>query len=97
MGFQGVNLGEVAIQYVCLLFSLSVHEAAHAFMADRRGDPSARFLGRATLNPLAHIGPIGTAIMPLLMMATGVPFLFGWAKPVPYNPRNLRTTKWPLI
>jgi len=93
VGFQGVNLGEVAIQYVCLLFSLSVHEAAHAFMADRRGDPSARFLGRATLNPLAHIDPIGTVIMPLLMMVTGVPFLFGWAKPVPYNPRNLRNMR----
>jgi len=93
VGSHGVNLGEVAIQYVCLLFSLSVHEAAHAFMADRRGDPSARFLGRATLNPLAHIDPIGTVIMPLLMMVTGVPFLFGWAKPVPYNPRNLRNMR----
>lgn len=93
MGFHSVNLGEVAIQYVCLLFSLCVHEAAHAFMADRCGDPSARFLGRATLNPLAHIDPMGTVIMPLLMMVSGIPFLFGWAKPVPYNPRNLRNQR----
>lgn len=93
MSAHSVNIGEIAIQYVCLLFSLCVHEAAHAFMADRCGDPSARFLGRATLNPLAHIDPMGTVIMPLLMMFTGVPFLFGWAKPVPYNPRNLRNQR----
>ena len=68
-----------------------VHEAAHAVVADRCGDPSARLLGRATLNPFAHIDPIGTVVMPLLMVLyPGVPFLIGWAKPVPYNPRNLK-------
>ncbi len=93
MGFHDVNIGEVAMKYICLLFSLCVHEAAHAFMADRCGDPSARFLGRATLNPLAHIDPIGTVVMPLLMMFSPIPLLFGWAKPVPYNPRNLRNQR----
>jgi Zn-dependent protease len=70
-----------------------VHEAAHAVMADRCGDPTARLMGRATLNPLAHIDPIGTVVLPLLMMATRIPFLFGWAKPVPFNPRNLRNLR----
>ena len=80
----------IAIQYICLLFSLCVHEAAHAAMANFRGDPSARLMGRMTLNPLAHIDPIGTVVFPLLAMITQVPFLFGWAKPVPFNPRNLK-------
>ena len=83
VGFHDVNIGQVAIQYVCLLFSLCVHEAAHAFMADRCGDPSARVLGRATLNPLAHIDPMGTVIMPLLMMFTGVP-LSSVTRAMPY-------------
>ncbi len=83
------DLPMMIVGYVCFLFSLSIHEAAHAAMADRCGDPSARLLGRATLNPLAHIDPIGTVLMPLLMMFSHLPFLFGWAKPVPFNPRNL--------
>lgn len=86
-------LAFVAVQYVCLLFSLCVHEAAHAWTAERCGDPSARLLGRVTLNPLAHIDPIGTVVMPLLMMTTGIPYLFGWAKPVPFNPLNLRNKR----
>ncbi|MCC6696840.1 MAG: site-2 protease family protein [Candidatus Hydrogenedentes bacterium] len=77
------------LQYAVLVFSLSVHEAAHALVADRCGDPSARLLGRVTLNPLPHIDPIGTVLMPLVMMFSGIPFLFGWAKPVPFNPVNL--------
>ncbi|MBX7258589.1 MAG: site-2 protease family protein [Candidatus Hydrogenedentes bacterium] len=76
--------------FVCLLFSLSVHEAAHAAIASRCGDPTGRLLGRVTLNPIPHIDPIGTLVMPLIMIFTNVPFLFGWAKPVPFNPRNLR-------
>ncbi len=84
------GLYEIPIYLFSLLFSLCVHEAAHAVVADRCGDPSARLLGRATLNPFAHIDPIGTVVMPLLMVLTQVPFLIGWAKPVPYNPRNLK-------
>jgi len=90
---SGVDIAEVVMWYVCLLFSLSVHEAAHAIMADRCGDPTGRMLGRATLNPIAHIDPIGTVVLPLLMMVSNVPYLFGWAKPVPFNPRNLRNPR----
>ena len=93
MNPSSVNIGEVLLLYLCLLFSLCCHEAAHAAMANRCGDPSARLLGRLSLNPLAHIDPIGTVVLPLLMMMTGAPFLFGWAKPVPFNPRNLRNMR----
>jgi len=93
MNLSDIDWGVILIQYVCLLFSLCVHEAAHGAMADRLGDPSARLLGRVTLNPLPHIDPVGTVVMPLAMMVSssmgvGIP-LIGWAKPVPYNPRNL--------
>jgi Zn-dependent protease len=84
-----VNLSVVLMQYAALLFSLCVHEAAHATTADHCGDPSARLLGRVSLNPLVHIDPVGTVILPLIMMITGIPYLFGWAKPVPFNPANL--------
>ncbi|MCC6487356.1 MAG: site-2 protease family protein [Candidatus Hydrogenedentes bacterium] len=87
------NLADVLLQYAVLLFSLCVHEAAHALVADRCGDPSARLLGRVTLNPLPHIDPVGTVLMPLVMMFTGFPYLFGWAKPVPFNPVNLRNIR----
>jgi Zn-dependent protease len=75
--------------FLILLFSLSVHEAAHAWAADRLGDPTARHLGRITLNPLAHIDWIGTVLFPLLAIVSGLP-LIGWAKPVPVNWHNLR-------
>lgn len=86
----GYDISWILIGYFALLFSLSVHEAAHAATADRWGDPTARLLGRVTLNPLAHIDPLGTVILPLLMMIGRFGVLFGWAKPVPFNPRNLR-------
>lgn len=72
-----------------LILSLSFHEAAHAWAANRLGDPTARQLGRLTLNPLAHIDWIGTVLFPLIMFMTNVP-LIGWAKPVPVDPRNLQ-------
>ncbi len=72
-----------------MLVSLSIHEAAHAWSADRLGDSTARMLGRLTLNPVPHIDPIGTLLLPLLSLATGFPLL-GWAKPVPVNLQNLR-------
>lgn len=77
------------ISFIILLVILSVHEAAHAFVADKLGDDTARVMGRMTLNPLAHIDPIGTVLLPLLAILTGFPVL-GWAKPVPVNPDNLR-------
>ncbi len=91
--FDNFDVSKVLIQYMTLLFSLCVHEAAHAAAADRCGDPSARLLGRVSLNPLAHIDPVGTVILPLIMMISGIPYLFGWAKPVPFNPANLNNVR----
>jgi len=75
-----------------LLFSLSVHESAHAWTALQEGDPTAQSLGRISLNPLRHIDPIGTVVLPLLMIFTGVPLL-GWAKPCPVDPRRFKDLK----
>ena len=75
-----------------LIASLSVHEAAHAWAADRLGDPTARHLGRLSVNPVVHVDPIGTLLFPLIAMMTNVP-LIGWAKPVPVDPRHLRHPK----
>ena len=93
MDLSPAALAQMLASYLVLLFSLSFHEAAHALMANRCGDPTARLLGRATLNPLAHIDPIGTVVMPMLMMLSNVPFLIGWAKPVPVNPRNFHNMR----
>ena len=84
----GIDFTAVLIQFAALIVSLSVHEAAHAWSANRLGDPTARMLGRVTLNPAAHVDPIGTILFPLLAMLTRVP-LIGWAKPVPVAVRNL--------
>ena len=84
---------EGLIQYVVLLFSLSVHESMHAYTASRFGDPTARKLGRVTLNPIAHMELFGTVIFPLIMIFTNVKFLIGWAKPVPVNLQNLRNPR----
>jgi len=77
------------VGFVVLVGSLSVHEAAHAWTADRLGDPTARLLGRVSLNPAVHVDLIGTIVFPLIAMLTNLP-LIGWAKPVPVNTRNLR-------
>jgi len=79
----------ILAEFVVLVLSLSFHEAAHAFTATRLGDPTARLLGRLTLNPLKHIDVIGTVVFPLVAMFSGIP-LIGWAKPVPVNIRQLR-------
>lgn len=75
-----------------LLFSLSVHESAHAWTALRQGDPTAQSLGRISLNPLVHVDVIGTVVLPLLMIFTGVPLL-GWAKPTPVDPGRFRSLR----
>ena len=89
---RNIDLGTIAIQFVVLLFSLSIHEASHAWMADLCGDYTARYLGRVTLNPLPHIDPIGTVLFPLLQFFVHFP-LIGWAKPVPINPVHLRNPR----
>lgn len=77
-----INFGQVFISFLVLVFSLTVHEAAHAWAADRLGDPTARQLGRVSLNPAVHVDPIGTLLFPLVGLVTGAPII-GWAKPVP--------------
>jgi Zn-dependent protease len=89
---EQINLVEILIVLVVLISSLSVHEAAHAFAADKLGDSTARQLGRLSLNPVVHVDPIGTLLFPLIAYMTGVP-LIGWAKPVPVNPRFLKHPK----
>ncbi len=84
-----INFAQVFIGLVVLLFSLTVHESAHAWAANRLGDPTARLLGRVSLNPLVHIDPIGTLLFPLIAAISNVP-LIGWAKPVPVNVGRLR-------
>lgn len=74
------------------LFSLAIHEAAHAWMADRLGDPTAKINGRLSLNPLAHLDPLG-AFLPFFLILTGSPIIFGWGKPVPFDPFNLRNPR----
>ncbi|MFN2446677.1 MAG: site-2 protease family protein [Vicinamibacterales bacterium] len=85
--FQGL-----LVAFLVLLVSLTVHEAAHAWSADRLGDPTARLLGRLSLNPAVHVDPIGTVLFPLIAMVTGFP-LIGWAKPVPVDMRHLRSPR----
>ncbi len=74
---------------IVFLFSLSIHEVAHAWTAERFGDPTARYLGRVTLNPIPHIDVIGTLIFPTIAFFSGA-LLFGWAKPVPWNPLHVK-------
>ena len=81
-----------AIGFGVLLLSLTIHEAAHAWSADKLGDPTARMLGRVSLNPLVHIDWIGTVLLPIIALISRFP-LIGWAKPVPVNLRNLRNPR----
>lgn len=76
-------------QFVVLIFSVMIHEVSHGFMAERLGDPTARLAGRLNLNPLNHIDPFGSILLPMLLLFTHSPVVLGWAKPVPYNPLNL--------
>ena len=84
----GIDPVQVLVVFLVVLVSLTVHEAAHAWSADRLGDSTARLLGRVSLNPIVHIDPIGTILFPLIALVTGLPVL-GWAKPVPVSPSNL--------
>ncbi len=87
----GMKIAIGLMQYVALLFSLTIHESAHALSAHYMGDDTAKYLGRISLNPITHMDPIGTVVIPLFMIffPSSIP-LFGWAKPVPINPLNFR-------
>ena len=93
----GLNLPyllEAAMMAVVLLFSVIVHEVAHGYVALLNGDPTAKMLGRITLNPGPHIDPIGTILLPALLLLSHAGIIFGWAKPVPVNPLNYRNYRW---
>ena len=86
-------MGQLLIILPILLFSVVVHECAHGLAAERCGDPTARMLGRITLNPLPHIDPIGSILVPVLLALTPGNFFIAWAKPVPVNPYNFRSPR----
>jgi len=87
---MNLDVVQILYQYIAFLFAISVHESAHAWMANRCGDPTARMLGRITLNPIKHIDPIGTVLVPAIAWLTGLRFLIGWAKPTPVDPRHFK-------
>ncbi|MEQ1870808.1 MAG: site-2 protease family protein [Vicinamibacterales bacterium] len=89
---QGIDVAQIFIVFIVLLFSLTVHEAAHAWTADRLGDPTARLLQRVSLNPMVHADLMGTVVFPLIAMIGNVPLL-GWAKPVPVVTSRLRNPR----
>lgn len=86
---MSLNPAQIFFYAVAFLFAISLHESAHAWMASRCGDPTARMLGRVTLNPIKHIDIWGTIIMPIVCLVAHFP-MFGWAKPTPVTPRNFR-------
>src|SRR5216684_5059537 len=89
MTLQHIDILDIVFQLIAFLFAISVHESAHAWMANLRGDPTARMLGRITLNPIKHIDLFGTLLLPAVAMLTHLPVL-GWAKPTPVDPRNFK-------
>lgn len=84
----------VIVNVIILIFSVVVHELAHGYAAESQGDPTARLAGRLTLNPIAHMDLLGSFIVPVLLALVPGGVVFGWAKPVPYNPYNLRNQRW---
>lgn len=82
------------ITIAALIMSIVIHEVAHGYMANYLGDPTARLAGRLNLNPFKHIDPIGSVVVPASLFFLNAGLLFGWAKPVPYNPYNLKNKKW---
>jgi len=92
-----LSLETVVLVGVPVVFAITLHEAAHGYVARMFGDQTAWMLGRVTLNPLKHIDPVGTILVPGVLLLTGAPFLFGWAKPVPVNFGNLRHPKRDMV
>ncbi len=81
---------DIIFALLILFVSVILHEVAHGYMANWLGDPTARLQGRLTLNPISHVDPVGTIVLPLLLVLSHSPIFFGYAKPVPYNPYNLK-------
>jgi len=89
-------IGRIAVWALPVIFAITVHEVAHGWVASKLGDPTAKILGRLTLNPIKHIDLVGTIIVPAVLLALGG-FMFGWAKPVPVNWNNLRNPKRDMV
>jgi Zn-dependent protease len=89
MNLQHIDIVDLVFKAIAFLFAISIHESAHAWMANRCGDPTARMLGRISLNPIRHIDPFGTILLPAIGLIAGGA-VFGWAKPTPVDPRNFR-------
>ncbi|MDT8375812.1 MAG: site-2 protease family protein [Mariprofundaceae bacterium] len=87
----------ISIWALPVVLAVVLHEVAHGWVADRLGDNTARFMGRLTLNPIKHIDPFGTVLIPLMLIVAGSPFLFGYAKPVPVDFRKLRNPKRDMV
>lgn len=85
-----MQIGDTIFLVVIIIFSAIIHEVMHGVAADKLGDPTARYAGRLTLNPIPHLDMFGSILLPLVLVLTNSPIFFGWAKPVPYNPYNLR-------
>ncbi len=85
-----MNLSEAILTIPALMIAVILHEVAHGWVAYRMGDPTAKMAGRLTLNPIPHVDPFGTLILPAMFIILGSPIIFGWAKPVPINPLNFR-------
>ena len=83
----------ISISAIPILLAIILHEVAHGWTANKLGDPTAKVAGRLTLNPLPHIDLFGTVILPAILLITHAGILFGWAKPVPVNPYNLKDPK----
>ena len=91
---QEFDIINAVFSIAILVFSVVAHEISHGYMAQYLGDPTARLAGRLTMNPAKHIDPIGSILVPIVTALMPGGFVFGWAKPVPYNPYNLRDQKW---
>jgi len=96
MDIAGI-IHNISIWALPVVLAIVLHEVAHGWVADKLGDDTARWMGRLTLNPLKHIDPIGTVLVPILLLVAGSPFIFGYAKPVPVNFRKLRRPKQDMV
>lgn len=97
MGLMQLNIMQsIAVWALPVLFAVTIHEVAHGWVASKVGDKTAQLLGRVTINPFKHIDLLGTIIVPLVLLYLGG-FMFGWAKPVPINPRNFHHPRRDII